>query len=245
MKPSIQSETIDIRETGGPKQGEPQKSNRRLFCLFQAFSGCLDSTALIASIKTLGLDSVLYEEVNDPHGIGLLVMHENPAVFVDRLRPLLNKPPFADCKLKPALTMLGRTYALGREQNLEDWLIEKPKRTTLNPEWPWAIWYPLRRKPEFELLPREEQSKILYEHAKIGIAFGEADFAHDVRLACHGLDQNDNDFVIGLIGKELYPLSRVVQEMRKTQQTAKYLQSLGPFFIGRVKWQSPSSTQSA
>ena len=39
------------------------------------------------------------------------------------------------------------------------------------------------------------------------MSFGAGDLAHDIRLACHGLDKDDNDFVIGLIGKELYPLS--------------------------------------
>ena len=62
--------------------------------------------------------------------------------------------------------------------------------------------------------------------------------ANDLRLACHGLDRNDNDFVVGLIGPRLHPLSAVVQEMRKTEQTAQYLDSLGPFFIGKVVWQS-------
>ena len=77
------------------------------------------------------------------------------------------------------------------------------------------------------------------EHAMIGMAYGEADFAHDIRLACYGLDKNDNEFVIGLVGKDLHPLSHLVQKMRKTEQTAKYIQSLGPFFIGKTFWQSP------
>ena len=34
------------------------------------------------------------------------------------------------------------------------------------------------------------------------------------------------------------PLSAVVQAMRKTQQTALYLEHLGPFFVGRALWQS-------
>ena len=67
------------------------------------------------------------------------------------------------------------------------------------------------------------------------MTFGAADLAHDVRLACHGLDRDDNDFVIGLIGKELFPLSAVVQAMRKTQQTSLYLDRLGPFFVGRAR----------
>ena len=47
------------------------------------------------------------------------------------------------------------------------------------------------------------------------------------------------DFIVGLIGKQLYPLSSIVQTMRKTQQTALYLERLGPFFVGRALWQSP------
>ena len=67
-----------------------------------------------------------------------------------------------------------------------------------------------------------------------------ADLAHDIRLACHGLDTHDNDFLIGLVGKELQPLSHLVQTMRKTVQTSEYMASLGPFFVGHALWQSPS-----
>ena len=58
-------------------------------------------------------------------------------------------------------------------------------------------------------------------------------------LDCHGLDKNDNDFVIGILGAKLHPLSVMVQTMRKTRQTSEFLTSLGPFFIGHVLWQSP------
>src|SRR5438094_866894 len=68
-----------------------------------------------------------------------------------------------------------------------------------------------------------------------------ADAAHDIRVSCYGLDQDDNEFIIGLIGKDLTPLSQCVQEMRKTQQTAKYIKKLGPFFVGKVFWQSPAT----
>ena len=61
--------------------------------------------------------------------------------------------------------------------------------------------------------------------------------AHDIRLDCHGLDKVDNDFVVGLIGKDLHPLSHIVQSMRRTQQTSLYLERLGPFFVGRAIWQ--------
>ena len=135
--------------------------------------------------------------------------------------------------------MFGRTYSTGREADLEDWLLRKPRRAALNPQWPWAVWYPLRRKPEFALLTREEQGKIFAEHAKIGSAFGQAGFASDIRLACHGLGANDNEFILGIVGPELYYLSALIQEMRKSQQTARYIHSMGPFFSGWVCWQSP------
>ena len=79
------------------------------------------------------------------------------------------------------------------------------------------------------------------EHGGIGFTFGRAGYASDIRLACHGLDTNDNDFVVGLIGPELFPLSAIVQTMRKTLQTSLYLERLGPFLITRVLWQSPLS----
>ena len=57
-------------------------------------------------------------------------------------------------------------------------------------------------------------------------------------MACHGLDLRDNDFVIGLIGRELHPLSHLVQAMRRTVQTSQYIATLGPFFVGHALWQS-------
>jgi chlorite dismutase len=166
-------------------------------------------------------------------------MHEDPAFFAGPFRELLNTGAFGDLLLKPELTMFGRTYASGFETELEDWLLQRPRRTVLNPSWPWGIWYPLRRNGAFARLTPQEQGGVIREHSVLGRAYGQADLAHDVRLACHGLDVHDNDFVIGLCGRELHPLSHLVQAMRKTAQTSLYLQTLGPFFVGHAIWQSP------
>jgi chlorite dismutase len=130
--------------------------------------------------------------------------------------------------------MLGRTYSTGYEADLAFWLLDRPRATALDERWPWAVWYPLRRIGAFEKLDPKERGGIMREHGDIGKAYGEADLAHDIRLACHGLDANDNEFVIGLIGKELYPLSHVVQAMRKTRQTSEFIGHMGPFFVGRA-----------
>jgi chlorite dismutase len=231
-------EPPDISERGGVKNGQPQRSNDRLFMQLVAFGGCTDSSALAGAVERSGLDAVLYEDVNDPRGVALLTLGRDPAMFLDSLRPLLNAAPFSSLAQKPEYTMLGRTYAIGYEPDLTETLLDRPRRTVLNPAWTWAVWYPLRRSGRFAQLPAEEQRVILAEHGAIGMSYGAGDYAHDIRLACYGLDKNDNDFVIGLLGKALFPLSHIVQTMRKTQQTSLYLDRLGPFFVGRAVWQS-------
>jgi len=220
------------------KDGQPQRLNQRLFMQFLAFGGCPDSAALAKAMERAGIPGVVYEDVNDPHGVGLLTFSEDPGFFLDSVRPMLNAPPFASLAQKPEYTMLGRTYALGYEPDLADVLLQRPRRTVLTPEWKWAVFYPLRRSGKFAQLPADEQRVILAEHGAIGMSYGAADLAHDIRLDCRGLDKEDNDFVIGLIGKDLFPLSHIVQSMRKTQQTSLYLEHLGPFFVGRAIWQS-------
>lgn len=226
---------IDVRERGV----QPQTSDRRLFVQLQALGGCADPKPLVRALEARGLEGVLYQDVNDPRGVAVLAVSEDPTFFVTGLREVLNAEPFAPLPLKPALTMLGRTYSSGFEADLEDWLLRRPRRTMLNPSWPWGIWYPLRRTGGFARLSPQEQGAVIREHSVLGRAYGDADLAHDVRLACHGLDTHDNDFVIGLIGRELHPLSHLVQTMRKTAQTSQYLQTLGPFFVGHALWQSP------
>ena len=231
-------EPPDISEKGGVKNGQPQRSDERLFMQFLAFGGCPDARPLAEALARAGVAGVLYEDVNDPRGIALLTFSQDPAFFVDRVRPALNAAPFGALVQKPEYTMLGRTYSLGYEPDLDDILLHRPVRTVLNPAWNWGVWYPLRRSGKFAQLPADEQRVILAEHGTIGMSFGSADYAHDIRLACHGLDKDDNDFVVGLIGKALYPLSAIVQAMRRTQQTALYLERLGPFFVGRAIWQA-------
>ncbi len=231
-------EKIDIREKGAVRNGERLVSDQRLFMQLLALGGCTDTKPLVKALAKAGFESVLYEDINDPQGVALLAWNKDPDFFVTWLRRFLLNPPFISLIPKLEYTMLGRTYAIGHEPDLEDWLLEKPRLTVLNKGWPWAVWYPLRRAGSFAALSPEEQGPILGEHGRIGHAFGDAGLAHDVRLACFGLDKNDNDFVIGLIGNHLHPLSACVQAMRKTSQTSKYIQNMGPFFVGKAAWQS-------
>jgi chlorite dismutase len=229
---------VDVAEHGRSADGETISVDRRLYMQLHAYGGARDTAALIAALEGEGVVGTLYEDVNDPTGVALLTLSESPDAFVSQYRAFLQSVPFAALEPKPAFTMLGRTYAIGHEQDLEETLVERPRGRVLDPALPWAIWYPLRRAGSFEQLSRREQDTVLMEHGGIGMAFGRAGLGFDIRLACHGLDRDDNDFVVGLLGPELHPLSIIVQRMRKTKQTSLHLERLGPFFVGRVAWQS-------
>ena len=224
----------DISEKGGMKNGQPQTSDERLFMQFLAFGGSESSQRLVDALASAQIVGALYEDVNDPRGVGLLTLSPDPNFFLDRVRPMLNGPAFRPLVQKPEYTMLGRTYAIGYEPDLAEVLLHRPRRTVLNPEWKWAVFYPLRRSGKFAQLPVDEQRVILAEHGAVGMSFGAADLAHDIRLACHGLDAEDNEFVIGLVGSQLHPLSHLVQAMRKTRQTSEFIAKMGPFFVGYV-----------
>ena len=234
--------TVDVQERGAERDGKPQLMDRRLFMQLLVFNctGELgpgeSERALVSSLERRNLAAVVYRDVNNPRGIALLTWSEDPAHFVTKVRPLFNEQDVQGLELRPELTMLGRSYSSGFEPDLQYWLLERPRATALDQSSPWAVWYPLRRSGAFEQLEPREKGGILREHASIGRAYGEAGLAHDIRLACHGLDANDSEFVIGLVGKELHPLSHVVQAMRSTRQTSEYISQMGPFFVGHVAW---------
>lgn len=231
---------IDISERGAPRDGQPQVMDRRLFMQLLVFrvpagrdpAGA--AQALGRAMQSASVSAVVYEDVNDPRGLGLLTWSEDPAIFVQRVRPAVNGLDGGPLELRDDMTMLGRTYSSGFENDLNYWLLDRPAQTALNPAWPWVVWYPLRRSGAFARLDGRELGAIMREHGAIGRAYGAQDLAHDIRLVCNGLDARDNDFVIGLIGKDLYPLSHVVQAMRKTRQTSEFIVQMGPFFVGHA-----------
>jgi chlorite dismutase len=231
------TEELDLREVGRSANGGELALDRRLFMQLHAFRGSEETSVLISALEQAKLAGVLYEDLSDPWGVALLTFSEAPDFFTDTLRRFLRRPPFSSLQPKDDFAMMGRTYALGHEEDLEEALLERPRRKVCDPAMPWAIWYPLRRAGSFEQLSPQEQRVILMEHGGIGHAFGRAGLGTDVRLACHGLDKNDNDFVVGLLGRELHPLSAIVQRMRKTRQTSLHLERLGPFFVGKAVWQ--------
>ena len=232
---------LDLLEHGAPVRGEPQTLNTRLFVQLHVFTECLDTSPAVKAVRASGLSAAVYANLNDPRGVGVVVMAEDPAAFTGPVRSLLTAAPFSGLTPVPDFTMIGRTYTQGREADVQDFLLRKVPRNVLNPDYPWAVWYPLRRIGSYNRLPRAEQGRIMMEHGMLGRRYGEAGYAVDVRLECHGIDRDDNEFVIGLIGSDLFPLSKLVKDMRTTRQTAEFIQGMGPFFVGKVLYQAPVS----
>jgi chlorite dismutase len=228
---------LDLSEKG--RRGKDIISlDKRLFMKFTAFTAVNDQPAAIAALESSGLTAAAYADVNDPYGLGVMVASEDPAAFVTTLRDIFNRQPFQHFTHKSEFDMLGRSYSIGYEPDLEDTLLHRPLSKLTDPRNAWVVWYPLQRSKGFYVLPEERQKSILGEHGTLAKRYGAGGHATDIRLACHGLDKNDNDFVVGLLGPKLHPLSAVVQEMRRTEQTSQFLDRLGPFFIGKVVWQS-------
>ena len=237
--------TVDVNEYGGKKDGERQAMNDRLFMQLLVFdvpaasertahSPGAVALALKGHLTERQIPAVVYADTMAPRGIGLLTWSRDPAHFVDAVRPLFDTAALAHVELRQPFGMIGRSYSTGHEPDLAHVLLQRPIDNVQNEDYGWHVWYPLRRKGAFARQEPIDQSHILREHASLGMAYGQKELAHDIRLACHGLDASDNEFVIGLVGKDLHPLSHLVQAMRKTRQTSEFIEKMGPFFVGRA-----------
>ena len=240
---------VDVNEYGGKRDGVRQSMNRRLFMQLLVFDVPEGLSPDDVSKKTAdllrvgGIGGVVYADTMAPRGIGLLTWSEDPAHFVRRVRPLFSAEPLTRVTLRPSFGMIGRTYATGHEPDLEFVILKRAIANVLDDKQDWAVWYPLRRTGAFAKLEPIDQSHILREHAALGMAYGQQELAHDIRLACHGLDAEDNEFVIGLVGRDLHPLSHLVQAMRKTRQTSEFIAKMGPFFVGHVQHRVPEGAR--
>ena len=232
---------VDVNEYGGKRDGVRQSMNRRLFMQLLVFDTPVGhppdevSRTIAKQLTERKIGGVVYADTMNPRGIGLLTWSEDPAHFVRNVRPLFASEALSRVEVRPGYAMIGRTYSTGHEPDLEFVLLRRAIDNVLNGKYDWHVWYPLRRNGEFARIEPIEQSHVLREHAALGMAYGQAELAHDIRLACHGLDAEDNEFVIGLVSDRLHPLSHLVQAMRKTRQTSQFIAKMGPFFVGNVQ----------
>src|SRR3990170_2391407 len=106
---------VDVQEHGMAPDGSRSATDRRLFLQLQVFTECHDAEAVVKKVEASGIEAVVYLDVNDPRGVGLLTMSEARARLVTPPRPLANDEPLRSLRFRPELAMLGRTYASGYE----------------------------------------------------------------------------------------------------------------------------------
>src|SRR6185503_6072579 len=129
---------VDVAEHGRSADGESTSLDRRLYMQLHAYGGATDTASLTGALADAGVVGTLYEDVNDPTGVAVLTLSETPDAFVSGYRSFLQSAPFSGLTPKPELTMLGRTYAIGHEEDLEETLVRRPRSRVLDPALAWA-----------------------------------------------------------------------------------------------------------
>ena len=69
-------EPPDLAERGGMKNGQPQRSDERLFMQLLVYGGCRDSRAVADALAGAGVEGAVYEDANDPQGVAILYADE-------------------------------------------------------------------------------------------------------------------------------------------------------------------------
>src|SRR2546425_348691 len=113
---------IDVQERGANQQ----TSDRRLYMQLQVFGGCLDPKPLVGALESRRIEAALYQDVNDPRGIGVLAISEDPAFFVNGLRELFNADPFAALALNDTDSVIG---LVGRDLHPLPHLVQAMRKT--------------------------------------------------------------------------------------------------------------------
>ncbi len=150
------SESVDVAEHGRSADGETTSLDRRLFMQLHAYGGARDTASLIAALESAGVVGrpLRGRERSDrcraSHGLGVA---GRLRLGVPRLPPV-DLRSRSSSRSRSSRCSAGRTRS-GYEQDLEDALVERPRRRVLDPALAWAIWYPLRRAGSFEQLSRQ------------------------------------------------------------------------------------------
>ena len=188
-------------------------------------------SALSRRLREKRIDGVIYGDANDHRGIGLLTWAADPGDILDNVHALLGGKRFSALTPRPGWVMLGCVSG--------DAAATTPE-LLLDPNQNWATWYPQRNKAEWGSLGDAAQAKVLEEAggvAKSSIDEGKVSY---VRLACQGIDPEDNDHIFALTAANLLDINELQAAMRGTALLTTHLQKMGPVFVGRKIWQNPA-----
>ena len=86
--------TVDILEKGRTQEGREISLDRRLYMQFLAFGEAKEPHQIIEALDESDIPGVLYKDLNDPYGLGLLSFSESPDDFLTKVHSLLRNHPF-------------------------------------------------------------------------------------------------------------------------------------------------------
>ena len=136
------------------KAGQPQRADTRLFMQLLVFGGCSDSTSLIDALEQCWTWRACCMKTSTTHAVSaLLTFSDDPAHVSGPRAPASETGSVRDARPETGIHDARPHASLGYEPDLIDVLLHRPGRTVLNREWPWSIWYPLRRSGRFAQLP--------------------------------------------------------------------------------------------
>ena len=202
---------------------EPTDSS--LFLQLLVFTDCAEIKPLLLPLKNSLIDCVLYKNFNDPQGIALLAVTDDPEQIVTDLPDVVCSRLFRTLTQRPDLTMTGRAWdGTQRSDQLET--------VVKNEEMPWGLWYTMRGTPAFARLHEVEQAAVL-DSITSPAGLNAEDFVQ-IRLKSHALDGGGNEFMHGVHARSPRHLSLFVEAIKRTEQYAQHIVSAGPFFVGRT-----------
>jgi hypothetical protein len=204
---------------------ESAANDTPLFLQLLVFTDCVDYKPLSLQLDRLPIDCLLFKDLRDPQGIGLLAFSDDPEHIASDLRDMLSSRLFRAFMLRHELTMTARTFGdIARAR-------EELEAATRNREWPWAIWHPIKGTAALAALDEKLHAAAFGRMVDV-TGLGPSDFGR-VLLKGHGLDGHGNDFVQGFFGRHLHQLSAIIESTQRSPLHGELVSASGPYFVGR------------
>ena len=206
---------------------------------FTAFGGCADPQAAVAALAEDGVEGALYVDANDPQGIGLIVAAEDPGLLRDDAARAV-QPPAVRGVHAQARVRHARPHVLDRlRARSRGHAVHEAARQDAEPREPLGrVVSAAARRRSFRRCRPIISAASWPSTARSRNATAPAGMPPTCASRATASTRTTTTSSSACSARTCIRLSAVVQEMRKTEQTAQYLDSLGPFFVGKAVWQA-------
>ena len=232
---------IDVNEYGGKKDGERQAMNRRLFMQLLVFDAPAGEAAdeigkdLAAQLRHNAIAGVVYADASSPRGLGLLTWSEDPAHFVQAVRPLFARRLAAQGGPAPAVRDARPHLRHGPRAG--------PRARAPAPRHPERDERRSTRGTSGTRSAARARSRGSTRRSRAASCASTRRSASPTARPswrttsasrATGSTPRTTSSSSASSGASSTRFSHLVQTMRKTRQTSEYIAKMGPFFVGFV-----------